>query len=68
MVSHCEEHDGCEMLIAAIVPAPLNSSAEVRVREVCMNTLNNWTALDYDEDLGSIALGSGFGKITIVEL
>ncbi|SJL10793.1 uncharacterized protein ARMOST_14187 [Armillaria ostoyae] len=68
MVSHWEEHDGCETLIAAVFPGPLNRTAQVRVREVCMNSLNNWTAFDYDEDLGRIALGSGFGKITIVQL
>ncbi|KAK0189346.1 hypothetical protein F5146DRAFT_981897 [Armillaria mellea] len=68
MVPHWEEHDGCETLIAAVFPGPLNPTAQVRVREVCMNSLNNWTAFDYDEDLGRIALGSGFGKVTIVQL
>ncbi len=68
MVSHWEEHDGCETLIAAVFPGPLNPTDQVRVREVCMNNLNNWTAFDYDEDLGRIALGSGFGKVTIVQL
>ncbi|KAK0216390.1 hypothetical protein IW262DRAFT_1276639 [Armillaria fumosa] len=68
MVPHWEEHDGREMLIAAAFPGPLNLSTQVRVREVCMNPLNNWTTFDYDEDLGRIALGSGFGKVTIVQL
>ncbi|KAK0237325.1 hypothetical protein EDD85DRAFT_770504 [Armillaria nabsnona] len=68
MVPHWEEHDGCETLIAAVFPGPLNPTDQVRVREVCMNNLNNWTALDYDENLGRIALGSGFGKVTIVQL
>ncbi|SJL10796.1 uncharacterized protein ARMOST_14190 [Armillaria ostoyae] len=68
MVSHWEEHDGCETLIAAVFPGPLNPTGEVRVRQVCMNPLNNWTAFDYDEDIGRIALGSGFGKVTIVQL
>ncbi|PBK61097.1 hypothetical protein ARMSODRAFT_897248 [Armillaria solidipes] len=68
MVSHWEEHDGCETFIAAVFPGPLNPTGEVRVRQVCMNPLNNWTAFDYDEDIGRIALGSGFGKITIVQL
>ncbi len=49
-------------------PGPLNPTTEVRVREVCMNTQNNWSAFDYDEDLGRIALGSSFGKVTIVQL
>ncbi|PBK86041.1 hypothetical protein ARMGADRAFT_1169269 [Armillaria gallica] len=68
MVSHWEEHDGCETLIAAVFPGPLNPTTEVRVREVRMNTENNWTAFDYDEDLGRIALGSSSGKITIVQM
>ncbi len=68
MVSHWEEHDGCETLIAAVFSGPLNPTAHVRVREVCMNGRNNWTVLDYNEDLGKIALGSGFGKVTIVQL
>ncbi|KAK0482996.1 hypothetical protein EDD18DRAFT_1432794 [Armillaria luteobubalina] len=59
MVPHWEEHDGRETLIAAVFPGPLNPTAQVRVREVCMNPLNNWIAFDYDEDLGRIALGSG---------
>ncbi|KAK0483000.1 hypothetical protein EDD18DRAFT_1200523 [Armillaria luteobubalina] len=68
MVPHWEEHEGCETLIAAVFPGPLNPTAQVRIREVCMNSLNNWTAFDYDEDLGRIALGSGFGKVMIVQL
>ncbi|PBK61091.1 hypothetical protein ARMSODRAFT_1065526 [Armillaria solidipes] len=68
MVSHWEEHDGCETLITAVFPGPLNPTTEVRVREDCMYSLNNWTALDYDEDLGMIALRSGFGKVTIIQL
>ncbi len=68
MVSHREEHDGCKTLIAAVLPGPLNPTTQVRVREICINGFNNWTALDYDEDLGKIALGSGFRKIMIVQL
>ncbi|KAK0443438.1 uncharacterized protein EV420DRAFT_1724005 [Desarmillaria tabescens] len=63
-----EEHYGHETLMAAVFPGTLNPTARPRVREVCSNPLNNWTALDYDEELGRIALGSGFGKITIVQL
>ncbi|PBK86118.1 hypothetical protein ARMGADRAFT_1066723 [Armillaria gallica] len=65
MVSRWEEHDGCETLITAVFPGPLNPTAEVRVLELCSNAINNWTALDYDEDLGIIALGSAFRKILI---
>ncbi|SJL17344.1 uncharacterized protein ARMOST_20894 [Armillaria ostoyae] len=59
LVSHSEEHNECETLIAAVLTGPLNSIEQVR--KVCMNSLNNWTAFDLDGDLGRIALGSGFG-------
>ncbi|PBK61058.1 hypothetical protein ARMSODRAFT_1065477 [Armillaria solidipes] len=65
MVSHWEEHDGSETLIAAVFSAPLNPTAKVRICEVYMNSLNNWIMLDYDKDLGGITLGLGFGKIMI---
>ncbi|KAK0189350.1 hypothetical protein F5146DRAFT_981902 [Armillaria mellea] len=68
MVPHWGEHDGCATLIAAVFPDPLNPTTQVRVREVCINSLNDWTAFDYDEDLGRIALGSAFGKVMIVQL
>ncbi|KAK0445680.1 uncharacterized protein EV420DRAFT_1276985 [Desarmillaria tabescens] len=61
-----EEHH--ETLMAAVFPGPLNPTAQPRVREVFSNPLNNWTTLDYDEELGRIALGSGLGKITVVQL
>ncbi|PBK86132.1 hypothetical protein ARMGADRAFT_1086887 [Armillaria gallica] len=64
--SHWEERDGSETLITAVFPGPLNRKAEVRVREVCKNALNNWAVVDYDEDLGRIALGSAFGNIVII--
>ncbi|PFH48199.1 hypothetical protein AMATHDRAFT_66098 [Amanita thiersii Skay4041] len=35
---------------------------------VCMNDKNDWTALDYDEDTGRIALGSGRGDVIILFL
>ncbi|KAK0200659.1 hypothetical protein DFS33DRAFT_1265690 [Desarmillaria ectypa] len=57
-----------KMLIAAIFPGPLNPTAQVRVREVCLNTVNNRTVLDYDEELGRIALESACGEATIIQL
>ncbi|PBK61063.1 hypothetical protein ARMSODRAFT_1089922 [Armillaria solidipes] len=60
MVSHLEEHNDCETLIAAVLTCPLNSIEQVRTCEVCMNSLNNWTAFDIDGDLERVALGSGF--------
>ncbi|KAK0229431.1 hypothetical protein EDD85DRAFT_776107 [Armillaria nabsnona] len=68
MVSRWEELDGWEALIAALFPGPLNPTAKVRIREASMNMLNDWTAFNYDEVLGRIAVESGFGKITIVQL
>ncbi|KAK0434998.1 uncharacterized protein EV420DRAFT_1653514 [Desarmillaria tabescens] len=62
------EYRGCKTLIAAIFPGPLNAMAEVRIHELCSNTPNNWDALDYDEELGRIALGSCLGEVTIVQL
>ncbi|SJL17353.1 uncharacterized protein ARMOST_20903 [Armillaria ostoyae] len=40
LVSHWEEHGGCETLIAVVFPGPSNPTDQVRVREVCMNSLN----------------------------
>lgn len=48
MVSHWEEHDDYETLITAVFPGPLNPSTQVHVCEVCMISLNNWTALDWE--------------------
>ncbi|KAK0216411.1 hypothetical protein IW262DRAFT_1400068 [Armillaria fumosa] len=61
--------DGSQTLVAAVYPGPLNPTAEVRIRNVCSNPLNNWGTLDYDEELGRIALGSTSGRgITVVQL
>ncbi|KAK0433885.1 hypothetical protein EV421DRAFT_1842492 [Armillaria borealis] len=66
---HPNEHDGSQTLAAAVYPGPLNPTAEVRVRDVCSNPLNNWGTLDYDEEIGRIVLGSTSGKdITVIQL
>ncbi len=55
MVSYLEEHDGREIHISAVVPGPLSPEAEVRVREACMNGLDDWTAVGespFDRGLG----------------
>ncbi|TFK37200.1 hypothetical protein BDQ12DRAFT_685499 [Crucibulum laeve] len=59
-----------EKLVAAVFPGPLNPYVrkEVVAREILDNDLNNWTSLDYDEELGRIALGSSFGKVMILWL
>ncbi|KAK0237330.1 hypothetical protein EDD85DRAFT_1008477 [Armillaria nabsnona] len=41
MVSHWEERNGREMLIAAIFHSPLDPTDQVRARKICMNTFNN---------------------------
>src|ERR1700721_430984 len=32
-----------------------------------INSFNNWISLDYDEELGRIALGSSYGRVTILD-
>jgi hypothetical protein len=32
------------------------------------NARNNWTSIDYDEEAGRIALGSGFGQVMVLDL
>jgi hypothetical protein len=58
-----------ETLVAAVFPGPLNPIGHtVETRSVWMNSFNNWTSLDYDEELGRIALGSSYGRVTILYL
>ncbi len=58
-----------ETLVAAAFPGPLNvDSPRVTAVKMFTNSLNNWTALDYDEEHGRVALGSSFGKVTVLEL
>jgi len=68
---------GHESLVAAAFPGPLAASDFVdvdttatitRSRTLFTNHLNNWTSLDYDEELGRIALCSSFGRVLILEL
>jgi len=70
---------GHESLVAATFPGPLappsttaNSNPALatvtRSRTLFTNHFNNWTSLDYDEELGRIALGSSFGRVMILEL
>ncbi|KII84195.1 hypothetical protein PLICRDRAFT_118295 [Plicaturopsis crispa FD-325 SS-3] len=64
--------DAHECLVAAVFPGPLRSadaSPDVHAQRVMPHdSSNNWSALDYDEDLGRIALGSGAGEVTVLEL
>jgi hypothetical protein len=67
---------GHESLVADVFPGPLSASNIVsgdvvavrRSRTLYTNHLNNWTSLDYDEELGRIALGSSYGRVLILEL
>jgi hypothetical protein len=61
---------GHESVVAAVFPGPLRSDETIapRSRTLFTNRLNNWTSLDYDEQLGKIALGSSFGRVMILEL
>lgn len=64
-----QNHDDCETLVAAVYPGPFNPTTEVRVRDVFSNPLNNWTTLDYEEDLGRVAVGSwSENDITVIHL
>jgi hypothetical protein len=55
--------------LATVFPGPLNNTGKVgNTRTVWTNSFNNWTAVDYDEERGRIALGSSFGRVTILEL
>lgn len=66
MVSHWEEHDGGETLITTVSPGSPNPNIQVCIREVCVNSLDDWTTPCHDGYPGRPPLGSGFGKITII--
>ncbi|KAH7884787.1 hypothetical protein F5I97DRAFT_1501810 [Phlebopus sp. FC_14] len=58
-----------EILVAAIFPGRLGgvlSQASIKVS--CVNSEKNWSCLDYDEELGLVALGSSSGSITMLRL
>jgi len=45
-----------------------NGSREIKSEIIFFNEANNWTTFDYDEVRGRIALGSSFGRVTILDL
>lgn len=64
-----------ESVMAAVFPGPLapdlgerEGTFAVNSMAVYSNPLDNWTSIDYDEELGRIALSSSFGRITILQL
>jgi hypothetical protein len=44
------------------------AAIEVHNQILHSNPRHNWTALDYDEGMGRIALATTFGTITVLEL
>ncbi|KAJ6515495.1 hypothetical protein C8R45DRAFT_1086688 [Mycena sanguinolenta] len=68
-----------ERLVCAVLPGPffragaadLDTDAtpiSVQGRTLLANELNNWNALDYDEARGRVAIGSTWGRITVLSL
>ncbi|KAJ7601181.1 hypothetical protein C8J56DRAFT_912357 [Mycena floridula] len=65
-----------ECLMAVVLPGPLleshheNSDSIPRYQSVAIRSIEKgkWTAFDYDEKSGRIAMGSGDGEITILEM
>jgi len=61
-----------ETLVVAIFPGSLNpdqSGSLVVGRKLTGNdSMNSWTAFDYDEVGGRVVLGSSFGRVTVLEL
>ncbi|KAG7439151.1 uncharacterized protein BT62DRAFT_797834 [Guyanagaster necrorhizus] len=57
-----------EAIIAAVFPGPLNDTGYPCVYNLCINTRDPWISLDYDEDVGRIAVASRTGQITICQL
>ncbi|KAG6831114.1 hypothetical protein H0H87_006139 [Tephrocybe sp. NHM501043] len=68
---------GNESLMVAAFPGSLSADHDVdrgsgvvgmRSTAVFTNALNNWTAFDYDEEIGRIVLCSSFGCVMVLEL
>jgi hypothetical protein len=60
-----------ESLMVAVFPGLLNAGprqTDVRAKMLWQNHFNNWTSVDYDEERGKIALGSSYGKVTLLDL
>ncbi|OBZ74688.1 hypothetical protein A0H81_05636 [Grifola frondosa] len=62
-----------ESLAAAVFAGPLqrnHAKLNLGARMLWTQTVDNshWTALDYDEEIGRIALGSNQGVVTVLEL
>lgn len=55
-----------ESLVAAVLPGPF--AHQVKTQVLQSNPSGTWTALDYDEMSGRIALGSSMGQVSILEL
>lgn len=62
-----------ERLAGAVFPGPLRSNLglddqAIEARTLITNPRNDWTAVEYDEVMGRIALGSSCGRVTLVNI
>jgi hypothetical protein len=58
-----------ERLVAAVFPGSLSRTGTGdETKTLWINESNDWTCLDYNEELGRIALGSRSGSVTLLEL
>ena len=58
-----------ERLVAAVFPGALSQTGTGGgAKTLWTNESNDWTCLDYNEELGRIALGSRSGSVTVLEL
>jgi hypothetical protein len=58
-----------ERLVAAVFPGVLSQTGTGDgAKTLWTNEFNDWTCLDYNEELGRIALGSRAGSVTVLEL
>ncbi len=62
-----------ESLCGAVFAGPLqrcHPSVQTRTKTLCVQQKDgcNWTAFDYDEETGRVALGSSDGSVTVLDL
>jgi len=66
---HPQDNPASEKLVAAVFPGRLSRTGTGdETKTLWINEFNDWTCLDYNEELGRIALGSRSGSVTILEL
>lgn len=61
-----------QRLMATVFRGPLSRDGipdgDINISTICVNDNNNWTALDYDEVTGRIAIGSASGDLLVFAL